>query len=86
MLPEQLLFLTIPASEIKQGEYGIVYVSVATATVVPVATFSVKCLFSLYRENRVGMWPKCNTDVARPLVVAMTLLHKLSFIATGCHV
>lgn len=39
---EQSYLLTIPASEIKQGEYGIVYVSVATATVIPVATFSVK--------------------------------------------
>lgn len=39
---EQSYLLTIPASEVKKGEYGIVFMSIATATAVPVGTFSVK--------------------------------------------
>ena len=34
--------LTIPASELKSGEYGIFYMSIITATAIPVGTFSVK--------------------------------------------
>lgn len=39
---EQSYLLTIPASEIKSGEYGIFYMSIITATAIPVGTFSVK--------------------------------------------
>ena len=39
---EQSYLLTIPASELKEGEYGIVFMSIATAMAVPVGTFSVK--------------------------------------------
>lgn len=39
---EQSYLLTIPASELEKGEYGIVYMTIASATVVPVGTFSVK--------------------------------------------
>ena len=38
----QSYLLTIPASELKEGEYGIVFMSIATAMAVPVGTFSVK--------------------------------------------
>lgn len=37
----QSYLLTIPASEIEAGEYGIVYMSVAAAQEIPVGTFSV---------------------------------------------
>lgn len=39
---EQSYLLTIPASEVKSGEYGIFYMSIITATAIPVGTFSVK--------------------------------------------
>ena len=39
---EQSYLLTIPASELKSGEYGIFYMSIITATTIPVGTFSVK--------------------------------------------
>lgn len=39
---EQSYLLTIPASELKSGEYGIFYMSIITATAIPVGTFSVK--------------------------------------------
>jgi len=38
----QSYLLTIPASEIEKGEYGIFYMSIITATAIPVGTFSVK--------------------------------------------
>jgi hypothetical protein len=39
---EQSYLLTIPAEEMKKGEYGIFYLSLITASAVPVGTFSVK--------------------------------------------
>ena len=39
---EQSYLLTIPASELEKGEYGIFYMSIITATTIPVGTFSVK--------------------------------------------
>lgn len=39
---EQSYLLTIPASELQEGEYGIVFMSIATAMAVPVGTFGVK--------------------------------------------
>lgn len=39
---EQSYLLTIPASELEKGEYGIFYMSIITATSIPVGTFSVK--------------------------------------------
>ena len=39
---EQSYLLTIPASEVKSGEYGIFYMSIISASVIPVGTFSVK--------------------------------------------
>ncbi len=39
---EQCYLLTIPATEVKKGEYGIFYMSIITATTIPVGTFSVK--------------------------------------------
>ena len=39
---EQSYILTIPASEIEKGEYGIFYMSIITATAIPVGTFSVE--------------------------------------------
>lgn len=38
----QSYLLTIPESELKSGEYGIFYMSIASATEIPVGTFSVK--------------------------------------------
>ncbi len=38
---EQSYLLTIPASEVKSGEYGIFYMSIISASVIPVGTFSV---------------------------------------------
>lgn len=38
----QSYLLTIPASEMEKGEYGIFYMSIITATSIPVGTFSVK--------------------------------------------
>lgn len=38
----QSYLLTIPESELKPGEYGIFYVSIASATEIPVGTFSLK--------------------------------------------
>ena len=38
----QSYLLTIPASEMEKGEYGIFYMSIITATTIPVGTFSVK--------------------------------------------
>lgn len=38
----QSYLLTIPESELKPGEYGIFYMSIASATEIPVGTFSVK--------------------------------------------
>ena len=39
---DQSYLLTIPASEIKSGEYGIFFMGIITATAIPVGTFSVK--------------------------------------------
>lgn len=39
---EQSYLLTIPGSELEKGEYGIFYMSIVTATSIPVGTFSVK--------------------------------------------
>ena len=39
---EKSYILTIPTSELKSGEYGIFFLSIATALSVPVGTFSVK--------------------------------------------
>ena len=39
---EQSYLLTIPASELEKGEYGIFYTSIITATSIPVGTFSIK--------------------------------------------
>lgn len=39
---QQSYLLTIPASELDKGEYGIFYMSIITATSIPVGTFSVK--------------------------------------------
>lgn len=39
---EQSYLLTIPASELKKGEYGIFFMSIVSATNIPVGTFSVK--------------------------------------------
>ena len=39
---EQSYLLTIPAAEMEKGEYGIFYMSIITATDIPVGTFSVK--------------------------------------------
>ena len=39
---EQSYLLTIPASEVKSGEYCIFYMSIISASVIPVGTFSVK--------------------------------------------
>ena len=38
---EQSYLLTIPASELEAGEYGIFYMSIISATAIPVGTFSV---------------------------------------------
>ena len=38
----QSYLLTIPASELEKGEYGIFYISIITATSIPVGTFCVK--------------------------------------------
>ena len=39
---EQSYLLTIPASEVEKGEYGIVFMTIATAAAIPVGTFGVK--------------------------------------------
>lgn len=39
---EQSYILTIPSSEMEKGEYGIFFMSIVTATSIPVGTFSVK--------------------------------------------
>ena len=39
---EQSYLITIPTSELKTGEYGIFFMSIITATSIPVGTFSVK--------------------------------------------
>jgi len=39
---QQSYLITIPASELERGEYGIFYTSIVTATSIPVGTFSVK--------------------------------------------
>lgn len=39
---EQSYLLTIPAAELEKGEYGIFYMSIISATAIPVGTFSVK--------------------------------------------
>lgn len=38
----QSYLLTIPASELEKGEYGIFYMSIITATTIPVGTFSIR--------------------------------------------
>ena len=38
----QSYILTIPVSDVEPGEYGIFYMSIVTATAIPVGTFSVK--------------------------------------------
>ena len=38
----QSYLLTIPSSELEEGEYGVFYMSIITASVIPVGTFSVK--------------------------------------------
>lgn len=39
---EQSYLLTVPASEIEKGEYGIFFMSIITATSIPVGTFSIQ--------------------------------------------
>ena len=39
---QQSYLLTIPASELEKGEYGVFYMSIISATAIPVGTFSVK--------------------------------------------
>lgn len=39
---EQSYLLTIPASEVEKGEYGIFYMTIISAAAIPVGTFSVK--------------------------------------------
>ena len=39
---KQSYLLTIPASEVKSGEYGIFFMGIITATAIPVGTFSIK--------------------------------------------
>ncbi len=39
---EKSYLVTIPASEVEEGEYGIFFMSIITATTIPVGTFSVK--------------------------------------------
>jgi len=39
---EQSYLITIPASELEKGEYGIFFMSIITATSIPVGTFSVR--------------------------------------------
>lgn len=39
---EQSYLITIPSSELESGEYGIFYMSIISATAIPVGTFSVK--------------------------------------------
>lgn len=39
---QQSYILTIPASELEKGEYGIFFMSIITATAIPVGTFGVK--------------------------------------------
>lgn len=39
---QQSYILTIPASELEKGEYGIFYMSIITATAIPVGTFGIK--------------------------------------------
>lgn len=39
---EQSYLITIPASEVEKGEYGIFYMTIISATAIPVGTFSVK--------------------------------------------
>ena len=39
---EKSYLITIPASELEKGEYGIFYMSIITASTIPVGTFSVK--------------------------------------------
>ena len=39
---QQSYLLTIPTAEMEEGEYGIFYMSIVTATSIPVGTFSVK--------------------------------------------
>lgn len=39
---EQSYLLTIPSSELEDGEYGIISMNIATPTMIPVGTFSVK--------------------------------------------
>lgn len=39
---QQSYLLTIPASELEKGEYGVFYMSIITATAIPVGTFSVE--------------------------------------------
>ena len=39
---QQSYLLTIPAAELEKGEYGVFFMSIITATAIPVGTFSVK--------------------------------------------
>lgn len=39
---EKSYLLTIPASEVKKGEYGVFYMSIISATAIPVGTFSIR--------------------------------------------
>lgn len=39
---QQSYLLTIPANELEKGEYGVFYMSIITATAIPVGTFSVE--------------------------------------------
>ncbi|MBR6492200.1 MAG: hypothetical protein IKT02_07740 [Bacteroidales bacterium] len=39
---EQSYMLTIPADEVKKGEYGIFYMNIISATAIPVGTFCIK--------------------------------------------
>ena len=39
---EQSYLLTIPASELEKGEYGIFFMNIITAAYIPIGTFSVQ--------------------------------------------
>lgn len=39
---QQSYLLTIPASELEKGEYGVFYMSIISATAIPVGTFSIR--------------------------------------------
>jgi hypothetical protein len=64
---EQSYILTIPASEVAEGEYGVFYLDIITAAVIPVGTFSVKIVwinvsFALTLHHLKQTWMHMLTD------------------------